>query len=223
MGRSKTTLSGSSGAKVQCNGLTAAVDSQFLEDVANVKLDRIQGDPEITGNLLVGAPGGEIRQDFELAAGQRAERIVVDRAHIDVRKDHAPGRHRRDRVEQVGRLFALRNESGATMGHDMGRNLFALVPRVHDDFRWVALGVQVVEQEEVRARYAFEEVRVSVSWKAQVFATPEQQALYHSHEDDLTLDEVVDAFHADLAAKGTPIAPPADPLHDPDFIEALTA
>jgi len=26
-----------------------------------------------------------------------------------------------------------------------------------------------------------------------------------------------------LAAKGTPIAPPADPLHDRNFIEALTA
>ena len=88
---------------------------------------------------------------------------------------------------------------------------------------WSGGGWEVVEQKEVRARYAFEEVRVSISWKAQVFATPEQQAFYHSHEDDLTLDAVVDAFLADLAAKGTPIAPPADPLHDRNFIEALTA
>jgi hypothetical protein len=88
---------------------------------------------------------------------------------------------------------------------------------------WSGNAWEVVEQDDVRARYEFEEVRVSVSWKAQVFTTPEQQALYHSHEDDLTLDEAVDAFLADLAAKGTPIAPPADPLHDRNFIEALTA
>ena len=64
---------------------------------------------------------------------------------------------------------------------------------------------------------------MSVSWKAQVFADEEQQALYQSHEDDLALEPVVETFLTDLAARKTPIERPANPLHDRDFIETLNA
>jgi hypothetical protein len=57
---------------------------------------------------------------------------------------------------------------------------------------WAGDAWKVVERGEVRARYRFEDVRVSVSWKAQVFTDAEQQALYENHEDDLTLEQVVD-------------------------------
>jgi hypothetical protein len=73
----------------------------------------------------------------------------------------------------------------------------------------------------VRARYEFEDVRVSVSWKAQVFSDARQQALYQNHEDDLTLDQVVETLLADLAARGTPTERPTDPLHDRAFVEVL--
>jgi hypothetical protein len=86
---------------------------------------------------------------------------------------------------------------------------------------WSADRWEVVEQGDVRARYEFEEVRVSVSWKAQVFADAAQQALYENHQEDLMLDEVVEMLLADLAARGTPAPPPKDPLHDRAFIEAL--
>ena len=75
----------------------------------------------------------------------------------------------------------------------------------------------------MRARYEFEDVRVSISWKAQVFASKEQEALYRNHEDDLTLELVVETLLADLAAKGTSTERPADPLHDRAFVETLNA
>jgi len=88
---------------------------------------------------------------------------------------------------------------------------------------WAGNAWEVVEQGDVRARYDFEDVRVSVSWKAQVFASEEQQALYQNHADDLKLEHVVEALLADLATKGTPTERPADPLHDRTFVETLNA
>jgi hypothetical protein len=89
--------------------------------------------------------------------------------------------------------------------------------------RWSDDAWEVVERDDVRARYEFEDVRVSVSWKAQVFADPRQQALYRNHEDDLTLDQVVETLLKDLATRGTPTERPTDALHDRAFIEALNA
>jgi hypothetical protein len=88
---------------------------------------------------------------------------------------------------------------------------------------WSGDAWEVIEQGDVRARYAFEDVRVSISWKALVFADAEQQALYQIHADDLTLDQVVETVLSDLSARGTPIERPADPLHDRTFIESLNA
>lgn len=88
---------------------------------------------------------------------------------------------------------------------------------------WRGDAWEVIEQGNALARYDFDQVRVSISWKAQVFANPEEQALYHNHEDDLTLDEVVETLLADLAAKGTPTERPADPLHDRGFVDRLNA
>ncbi|MFW2390058.1 MAG: hypothetical protein ACN4G0_17105 [Polyangiales bacterium] len=86
---------------------------------------------------------------------------------------------------------------------------------------WVGDAWEVVEQGEVRARYAFEDVRVSVSWKAQVFTDTEQRALFQNHRDDLTLEQVVETFVEDLATKGTALEPPSSPLDDRNFIDTL--
>jgi len=78
---------------------------------------------------------------------------------------------------------------------------------------WSGDAWEVIEQDDVRARYEFEDVRVSVSWKAQAFANPEQQALYQNHEDDLTLDEVIETLLTDLSARGSrPERPTGDTL-----------
>ncbi len=93
---------------------------------------------------------------------------------------------------------------------------------LNSQLSWSGNCWRVTEQGEERARYEFDEVRVSVSWKAQVFENESQRELYLSHKDDLALDHVVETFLTDLADRGTPTAPPKDPLHDRNFIEALT-
>ena len=93
---------------------------------------------------------------------------------------------------------------------------------LNSQLAWSNDGWEVIEQGEARARYEFEDVRVSVSWKAQMFADQSQRDLYENHEDDLTLDRVVQTFIADLKAKGTETQAPADPLHNRTFIETLT-
>lgn len=92
---------------------------------------------------------------------------------------------------------------------------------LESQLHWSGNAWEVIETGDVRARYDCAEVRVSVSWKAQVFVDAKQQLLYHSHDDDLTLEQAVEMLLADLAARGTPTARPADPLHDRDFVDAL--
>src|SRR4029079_494746 len=51
-------------------------------------------------------------------------------------------------------------------------------------------------------RYAWEELRFSVSWKAYCFADDGEQAEWRHHVADLTLDDVVDRLVADLRDRG---------------------
>jgi hypothetical protein len=81
---------------------------------------------------------------------------------------------------------------------------------------------EVVDGERVLARYPFAQVRISVSWKAQVFRDPEEARVLDEHLDDLTLDLVLEAFAADCATRQIPLARPADPLHDPAFVTTLS-
>ena len=70
-------------------------------------------------------------------------------------------------------------------------------------------------------RLPFEKVRVSISWKAKVFRDEEDRRVADEHLDDITIDEVVDRFVADLAEQGTTCARPSDPVNDVDFIATL--
>jgi hypothetical protein len=79
----------------------------------------------------------------------------------------------------------------------------------------------ITDGDRERARLPFDKVRVSVSWKAKVFADAEEQRVADEHLDDITLDAVVDRFVADLAGRGIPCARPDDPMRDVDFIATL--
>ncbi len=81
---------------------------------------------------------------------------------------------------------------------------------------------QVVDGDAVLGTYAFAKLRISVSWKAHVFADAAAARVYDEHRDDLDLERAIAMLLADLAQRGTPIARPADPLHDPDFVAALS-
>jgi hypothetical protein len=63
--------------------------------------------------------------------------------------------------------------------------------------RWVLRGVD----DELLAEYDWSELRLSVSWKAYCFADERERAAWHSHTDDLTLDEILETLRADLASR----------------------
>ncbi|CAM9905327.1 unnamed protein product [Discosporangium mesarthrocarpum] len=81
---------------------------------------------------------------------------------------------------------------------------------------WVA-----IDEGRELLRYADRDVRISVSWKAEVFADAEAARVREEHLDDLKLEDVVEALLADLAERGHEIPRPADPLRDPAFIALL--
>ena len=56
--------------------LHAVAHAQLGVDRAQVELDRVRGDREVAGDLLVAHPGGEQRKDLALARAQCGERVV---------------------------------------------------------------------------------------------------------------------------------------------------
>lgn len=63
---------------------------------------------------------------------------------------------------------------------------------------------------EVLARYAWDELRLSISWKAWCFADEEEARIDAAHEDDLDLPTILDTFVADLKARGRITSRPDD-------------
>lgn len=80
----------------------------------------------------------------------------------------------------------------------------------------------MVEGGETLATMPFEALRVSVSWKARVFADEAAAQRYADHSDDLTIDEVFDRFYADLEQRGVAHRRSDAPVHDPELIETLS-
>ncbi|MEW6269741.1 MAG: hypothetical protein AB1689_10650, partial [Thermodesulfobacteriota bacterium] len=62
--------------------------------------------------------------------------------------------------------------------------------------------------DEVRARYAWDELRLSISWKAWCFADEREARIDDEHTDDLDLATILDTFVADLVARGRIAARP---------------
>ena len=104
-------------------------------------------------------------------------------------------------------LFAVGAEEGASIDREDGVSMG---------------GWEAREGERLLARWEPEAIRVSVSWKAEVFASGEARDRRVSAEGGLALSTVVERFRDDLAGRGTPIAAVSDPLRDPSFIEALS-
>jgi hypothetical protein len=71
------------------------------------------------------------------------------------------------------------------------------------------------------ARVPAADVRISVSWKAEVFADPDEAHAVDAHVDDLELDAVWEIFARDLRRRGLDAEPGDAPLTDAGFITAL--
>jgi hypothetical protein len=98
----------------------------------------------------------------------------------------------------------------------MGMSLDTRLEHGGDD-RWA-----IRDGDETLAEMGFDELRISVSWKAYVYRDRDQRRRHESGTERLDLDTVVDRLLDDLAARGTPIARPDDPHRDEPWIELLT-
>jgi hypothetical protein len=76
--------------------------------------------------------------------------------------------------------------------------------------------------ERMLAEFEWPALRISVSWKAMVFADAAEEEAYDSHSDDLDLAGVLDRFEADLATRGIAMPRPEEPVHDEAFIDTLS-
>ena len=68
-----------------------------------------------------------------------------------------------------------------------------------------------------------EQMRLLVHWSAEVYADAEELEMNLDRSRDLTFDVVFERLLADLHARGVNVTEPSDPLHDSDFIRALTS
>ncbi len=82
---------------------------------------------------------------------------------------------------------------------------------------------QVVSNGEELIRYDLSDLRISISWKAEVFGDDESARVRREGTDDLDLERVVDVFMEALRAKGIFCGRPVQPLHDEAFIAQLNA
>ena len=81
---------------------------------------------------------------------------------------------------------------------------------------------QIAEGSEIRARCRYAELRISVSWKAEVFRDDAELRCVDGHGEDLSLDQVLSRFYSDLEERGVAFARPADALSDQGFIDVLS-
>ena len=87
--------------------------------------------------------------------------------------------------------------------------------RDHDDWAVTTDGA-VIRSYEPR------QIRLLVHWNAEVYADRAEAKTVMDHTDDLTHDQVIATLLADMRARGVKVAEPNDPLHDQEFIRALT-
>jgi hypothetical protein len=66
-------------------------------------------------------------------------------------------------------------------------------------------------------------MRLLVHWSAEVFSDRDEVKKNLDHSDDLTHEVVCERLLADMKARGVNVSEPSDPLHDEEFIRALTA
>jgi hypothetical protein len=83
-------------------------------------------------------------------------------------------------------------------------------------------GWEVRDGERRVAAFGWDALRVSLSWKALVFESEADRRRHDEHLEDIDLPEVLRRFGEDLAARGTPVAWPEDPVRDPALIRLLS-
>jgi hypothetical protein len=139
--------------------------------------------PIATGVAYFGScRGGEFA--FYPDGPEAAPRALAVKHNTAVILDTDTVFHGVDRVEETVPLPAVR--PGAAL---------EFAPQ---DGRWQLRN----EAGEPLARYAFGELRFSVSWKAYCYADEAERRLANAHEDDLALGFILERLEADLRERG---------------------
>jgi hypothetical protein len=68
-----------------------------------------------------------------------------------------------------------------------------------------------------------DDIRISISWKAECFHDAEDARVFDEHLDDITFDQVFDTWRADCVTRGATLPNSTDPLADPAFEAAIAA
>jgi hypothetical protein len=104
----------------------------------------------------------------------------------------------------------------------VGDGRFAMVPidsllsyDGHDD-RW-----RIAKDDRGFGEFGRDDIRISISWKAECFHDAEEARVFDEHLDDISFGRVVATWRADCAGRGITLPDVADPLHDPAFEAAV--
>ena len=87
----------------------------------------------------------------------------------------------------------------------------------------VFLEIRVFEgaAERTGVEFGRDDIRISISWKAECFHDAEEARVFDEHLDDISFGRVVATWRADCAGRGITLPDVADPLHDPAFEAAV--
>jgi len=106
----------------------------------------------------------------------------------------------------------------------VGDGRFALVPidsrLSFDDAmrRW-----RITKDDREFGVFGRDDIRISISWKAECFRDAEEARVFDEHLDDITFGQVLGIWNDDCDARGIALPDVADPLHDPAFEAAISA
>lgn len=81
----------------------------------------------------------------------------------------------------------------------------------------------ILDEGRVLTQLPFDAIRISISWKAQVFENEAELRCVDERLDEIDVDRVIDMLIDDLDERGVPVQRPDDPLHDHGFVAALSA
>jgi hypothetical protein len=139
------------------------------------------------------------------------------------------GPDRPPRVHE-GRIFNTALEAdNERMFHrvrPVGRRSDGMLTRLTLEARLVHQGGddwEIVDCGHTLAELRWPALRISLSWKARVYADEQARRVHLERRDELGLDEVVARFRADLDRRGVAHAPPQDPVREPAWLDLLSA
>ena len=81
----------------------------------------------------------------------------------------------------------------------------------------------IEDRGETRAELTYEQLRISISWKARVVQDENDEQRYLQHSEDMYINQVWERFCSDLDRRGIAYERPAKPEQDPTWIELLSA